>query len=77
MMSLEELMTLIKHRAMEKAVYTRNEIAFTIKMEELPPIIPNAIQNENTVNTEYAKQSAFLKSSDYAGKSCAIRKQSE
>ena len=77
MMSLEELMTLIKHRAMEIAVYTQNENAIKIRMEELPTIIPNAIRNENAVNTEYAKQSAFLKSSDYAGKSCVIRNQSK
>ena len=76
MMSSEELMTLIKHRAIEKVVYTRNENAFKIRMEELPPIISHAIQNENVVNTEYAKQSAFLKSGDYAGKSCVLREQS-
>jgi len=70
-------MTSIKHRAMEKAVYTQNENAFKIRMEELPPIIPNAIQSKNPVNTEYAKQSALLKSNDYAGKSCVIREQSK
>ena len=66
MKSLEELMA-TKYRAIEKVVYTRNESEFKIKLEELPPKICNAIQNENAVNTEYAKKSALLKSEKYTG----------
>ena len=53
-MSLEELMTAIKHRAMEKAVYTRNENAVKIRMEELPPIIPKQLKTRmlSTVSTQ-------------------------
>jgi hypothetical protein len=67
MISLEELLARIKYRAVEKIVYTRNESAFTIRLEELPPIMPNAIRSDNTMNTEHQKQSPFLKSSQYTG----------
>jgi hypothetical protein len=67
MISLEELLARIKYRAMEKIVYTRNETAFKIRLEELPPIMPNAIRSDNTTNTEHQKQSHLLKSPQYTG----------
>ena len=40
MMSLEELMTLIKHGAMEKAIYTRNENAFASEWRNCHQLSP-------------------------------------
>ena len=65
MLTMEELLEKIKYRAIEKAVYTRNETEFRIKLEELPPIMPKVTANKSPVNTEHEKRSAFLKSSNY------------
>ena len=67
MLTTEELLEKIKYRAIEKAVYTRNETEFRINLEELPPIMPKVTANRNPVNTEHEKRSALLKSSHYTG----------
>ncbi|XP_028417001.1 HMG domain-containing protein 3-like [Dendronephthya gigantea] len=67
MISFEELLSRITSRAIEKAVYTRNENAFNIKIEELPPIMPDAMRDENTINSKHMRNRVPLKSSQYDG----------
>lgn len=67
MLSLDELLGIIKKRAIEKIVYTRNGKSFEVGLEELPPIIPEATRAENVLSTEHKKHSALLRSSQYNG----------
>ena len=61
MISQEELLQKVKLRSLEKVVYTRNQEPFSISIEELPPLIPSAMQANAILNKENEKESSYLK----------------
>ena len=62
MIPLTDFLSMLKHRWLERTVFTRTQDSFSIALEQLPPLIAPSLSSE-VVNTEMDKKSVYLKSS--------------
>ena len=62
MMPLTDFLSMLKHRWLERTVFTRTQDSFSIALEQLLPLMAPSLSSE-VVNTEMDKKSVYLKSS--------------
>ncbi len=66
MIPLQQFLSNLRRRWLEKTVFTRTNEKFTVAIEELPPIMAPSLTG-NAVNTEMLKLSVYLKSNQPTG----------
>lgn len=66
MLQLDDFLTRLRRRWIERTVFTRANEKFSISIEEIPPIIAPSLTG-SSVNTEMDKKSVYLKSSQPTG----------
>ena len=59
MIPLQEFLSNLRRRWLEKTVFTRTNEKFTVAIEELPPIIAPSLTG-TAVNTEMKKKSVYI-----------------
>ncbi|CAB4034332.1 Hypothetical predicted protein [Paramuricea clavata] len=73
MIPLQEFLSNLRRRWLEKTVFTRTNEKFTVAIEELPPIIAPRLTG-TAVNTEMKKKSVYLKPHQPTGDPALLHK---